>query len=659
VEILYRQRRSVGLDRQQNGMNTFLKDQIVRKLFSVGGGGGSSAPAYPIKAIKKLTKQNTKATKKDGKALIGQVDNIAADLENKITAQADAFGRTVNDEEQKVLDRVRAIANELNAGQAELDDKLSAKINEALGEFNSAMSLLDETDRAEFLSEVNSFRTNVEQIDAALRSEVTDALDQFDSESTAAIGDFDARTAGLGDTFMESARGFMDEYRGFMDEAGDLSPERLSKFTQAADFLSQAAVKTRADMLATADPRALELSQIADNNAAAMMSGQIGADMQANLARSSAMRALQGGFGAGSEMGRGLAARDLGLTSLDLQRQGFDQYERQRSLNFNTRVAGLQADSGQLLANDQMRLERAGGSLLESGLRTAESDRNFRGDAANRILGGSLAVQDTLRGDRIGLANQSYAGRMGTEGNIFANSVTNLGNRTSRREAGIRTNLASNSGLAEQIYLNNTGNIRQNATTFANTAGGIYDTNINAANTMAGMNIRAAESLAEARANTRGNVFTTVANARNQGTNNLINAYNNKYVEDVKRAQEKNSGLGALMGVGGSVIGGAIGGVALGAVSGGALAPMGIALGSSLGGMGGAAAAGGLGPGGYAGGAQGANMGSSMMGFLGGGLGGFTGGGFTSMGAAQSAAPYASSFRSNYGMGYVPVAGRA
>jgi hypothetical protein len=453
----------------------------------------------------------------------------------------------------------------------------------------------------------------------------------------------------------------MDEYRGFMDEAGDLSPERLAQFTEAADFLSQAAVQTRADMLASADPRALELSQIADNNAAAMMSGQVSADMQANLARSSAMQALSGGFGAGGEMGRGLTARDLGLTSLDLQRQGFDQYERQRSLNFNTRVAGLQADSGQLLANDQMRLERTGGSILEAGLRTAESDRNFRGEAASRILGGSLAVQNTLRGDRIGLANQSYLGRMNTEGNIFANSVTNLGNRTSRREAGIRTNLATNSGLSEQIYLNNTGNIRQNAATRSNLVGQIYNTNVNAANTQAGMRIRAAESLAEGRANARGNVFNTVANARNQGTNNLITAYQNKYTEDLKRAGESNSATGALMGMGGSIIGGVIGGVALGAVSGGTLAPVGVALGSGLGGMAGTAAAGQMGYGGASGGASGAQQGSSLMGFASGsglfGSGG--GGGFSSMGAAQSAAPYTSAFSYNQGMGYVPIATRA
>jgi hypothetical protein len=624
-----------------------------------GGGGGGSTPKYPIKKIRKAIKKNVADTKKDGEKLINQVDELARELEAKINAQADAFGRTVTEEEKNMLDRLKSLEERFDSRQGELDDSLTSDIRAALGDFESAIGLIDETDRAEFQELVSGFRNNVQEAEAGLRADVESVSDRFDTRSTEALDDFDTRTSGLGDSFLSSARGAMDEYRGLLDEAGDLSPERLAKFTQAADFLSQAAVQTRADMLASADPRALELSQIADNNAAAMMSGQISADVQANLARSSAMQALSGGFGAGSEMGRGLTARDLGLTSLDLQQRGMQDYERQRMLNFNTRVAGLQADAGQLLANDQTMLERRGGALLESGLRTAESDRNFRGDAATRILGGALAREDTLRADGMGTANQLYGGRMATEGSIFGSSLTNLGQRTTRQAGVAQTNLAGNSSLAEALYLNNTGNLRQQMTTRANVYDRIYGTNIDSSFRQAGMRSQAAGSLAEAQVNTRGNVFTTVANARNQGTNNLIQAYQNKYAEDLKRVGEQNSATGQMMGMGGAVIGGVIGGVALGAVSGGTLAPVGVALGSSLGGMAGTQLASQQGYGGASGGASGAQQGSSMMGFVSGGLGGFSGGGFNSLGAAQSAAPYASSFSYNQGMGYVPVAGRA
>lgn len=59
-----------------------------------------------------------------------------------------------------------------------------------------------------------------------------------------------------------------------------------------------------------------------ENNANSLISGQIPADVQASLQRSDAFSALQGGFGQSSGMGRNLNARDLGLTSLNLQNQG-------------------------------------------------------------------------------------------------------------------------------------------------------------------------------------------------------------------------------------------------------------------------------------------------------------------------------------------------
>jgi hypothetical protein len=50
--------------------------------------------------------------------------------------------------------------------------------------------------------------------------------------------------------------------------------------------------------------------------------GEIPVDVQNAIYRSGAARSLGSGFGMGSGMGRNLVARDLGLTSLDLQRMG-------------------------------------------------------------------------------------------------------------------------------------------------------------------------------------------------------------------------------------------------------------------------------------------------------------------------------------------------
>ena len=53
--------------------------------------------------------------------------------------------------------------------------------------------------------------------------------------------------------------------------------------------------------------------------------GEVDQDVASQLQRSSAGRALGGGFGAGSGMGRALSARDFGLTSMQIQNQGLAQ----------------------------------------------------------------------------------------------------------------------------------------------------------------------------------------------------------------------------------------------------------------------------------------------------------------------------------------------
>ena len=53
--------------------------------------------------------------------------------------------------------------------------------------------------------------------------------------------------------------------------------------------------------------------------------GEVDQDVASQLQRSSAGRALGGGFGAGSGMGLALSARDFGLTSMQIQNQGLAQ----------------------------------------------------------------------------------------------------------------------------------------------------------------------------------------------------------------------------------------------------------------------------------------------------------------------------------------------
>jgi hypothetical protein len=68
-----------------------------------------------------------------------------------------------------------------------------------------------------------------------------------------------------------------------------------------------------------------QLVQQAGKNIGSALKGELSADVAAQIQRSTAGRALSGGFGGGSGFGRALTARDLGLTSMQLQNQGLAQ----------------------------------------------------------------------------------------------------------------------------------------------------------------------------------------------------------------------------------------------------------------------------------------------------------------------------------------------
>jgi hypothetical protein len=441
-------------------------------------GNKSSAPAYPKAEINRLADQYVRDQQADVGPYLKAISNFGDRLTKKVDDLVEKGATKLDAEETALLGRLDDFNQRLVEFQATENTELLKDLGDITGDFRSAMSLLDETDRKEFSTALKNFEERgaelVKTYDARATAEsergFTDSqsvLDKYEEERKADIaktkgeelstitkygtdsksladefqrsadgflkssldeadqrakdskditGRFDSETKALtdelrkdslsnierntterkslADTFLSMSGTSTSDYNRRLEEALSLSPERLAEFTQAADFISKAALQTRMDMLATADPRALELSAIADENAAALMSGRISADVQANLARSSAMRALQGGFGAGSEMGRGLSARDLGLTSLDLMKQGSELNDAQRRLNYATRVEGVARDAGanagQFLANDQTLRRNQAADLL-----SAETDRNRTFfDVSERGLANELAERN-------------------------------------------------------------------------------------------------------------------------------------------------------------------------------------------------------------------------------------------------------------------------
>jgi hypothetical protein len=85
-----------------------------------------------------------------------------------------------------------------------------------------------------------------------------------------------------------------------------------------ADVLSNQAYQR---MLAESDPNLVnQIGQIS-NLASSYLSGIIPQDVQDQIQRATAQQSLQGGYG-GTQMARNLTARDLGLTSINLQKEG-------------------------------------------------------------------------------------------------------------------------------------------------------------------------------------------------------------------------------------------------------------------------------------------------------------------------------------------------
>lgn len=650
-------------------------DLATRYYFKGGGGGGSSPPPYPVGKIKAMMDEYIRDTKADIKPLIRDI----AKLGDKVTKQVDnlvAKGeKQLSQEEKELLTSLKQHEQKLTKFQETEDASLLKDLGKINADFQKGMNLLDAKDKAEFQKELQGFQTKADKLTADFDKRATNVISKGDTESSKILKDGDQESKSILDQYEQEGLSLGDRYLQAVDTARstfdtdyeaslDLSPERLAIFSQAADFLSKSAQQTRLDMIAAADPRAAELSAIADENAAAMMSGRISADTQANLARTSAMRALQGGFGAGSEMGRGLTARDLGLSALDLQQQGFQNYEAQRRLNFDTRVAGLQADAGALLTNDMTARQRQAMTNYEVGLRTAESDRDQRQGIFNTALAGNLARVDTRVGRDMGRVDNRVSRQLDVAGNVF-----NAGFETNRygftaQQANRDSRTARQANRLTNVWDRNFQNRVGMYNTNVGTARSIYGTNVNAAGNMFNTQAGAIQNATAARIGVRGDVYGTNAGTRLAGFEALTRARTNAAATNTDAVQKNwaaenarwsanqtgnNAMWGSLLQTGATIAG-----TAIGAATGNPLA--GYQIGSVVGSVGNQAVSGGQGGGS---GSIGSGL-NSIMGFTS-ALAGQGGAGTTynSFAGAQNAAPYTNIFSFNKGMGYTPVAMRA
>lgn len=99
----------------------------------------------------------------------------------------------------------------------------------------------------------------------------------------------------------------------------------LSSASELAQKTTAADQSVLEEQLRRAIPGYDKLIAQAGLNIGASLRGEISPEVSAQVQRSTAGRALAGGFGGASGMGRSLTARDLGLTGMQIQNQGLQQ----------------------------------------------------------------------------------------------------------------------------------------------------------------------------------------------------------------------------------------------------------------------------------------------------------------------------------------------
>lgn len=115
------------------------------------------------------------------------------------------------------------------------------------------------------------------------------------------------------------------DFAGEQRQAIQQNIASLEPATELATKTTAAEQSILEQQLRRAIPGYDQLIAQAGKNIGSRLRGEVDQDVQSQLQRSAAGRALGGGYGAESGMGRALSARDFGLTSMQIQNQGLAQ----------------------------------------------------------------------------------------------------------------------------------------------------------------------------------------------------------------------------------------------------------------------------------------------------------------------------------------------
>jgi hypothetical protein len=512
-------------------------------LMSGSSGGSSSSGSTAAVSEDQMQKYLSRLKTVSGKTL-DDIRGIVDTMQKQSNINATNYSQSSSTEAQMAGERLTSAAQLLNAQAGNLNANFSGDILKAIDDLKAASSSIDLEDRAATVNALDDYRREITELDVQARQQSGLALAKMDNSTNAAIGEYRGEANTIGDQFLNAATQAQQSYKDTMDLATSVDPARLDQFIQAADYLSKAAQRTRLDLIATADPMAQAMEQQIDEITRANISGQIDSTTAGNLARTSAFRALQGGYGASSDAGRGMTARDFGLQALDLQKQGIAVSDAERRRRFDHKVAGLQVDPNAMRAENNALLADRGKTLLATQTGVAESNRNQRMGALDKGFDTRIGAIGARATEELGINRELTGARMGAANNYLSGNLNNLGSIYASKRGVAGTEFNARSGLAESLYKTNIGLASDVFGASANMAGTLYSGAMQTAgNIYQGQNTAAANA-ANINAGAATNALNLYANALGSAAGTNVSAAQ----QDMLLAQQGQANSNAMWG---------------------------------------------------------------------------------------------------------------
>jgi len=232
----------------------------------------------------------------------------------------------------------------------------------------------------------NALNTLAGQYNTAVNTAGTQAVNALSNYS----GNYTKNFQGNSQNYLSPALGSLNQYGSLMSGLSSsavpsefnaaqsglgFNASNLGNYGALSSALSNQAQGVQMGLINNSMPGWQQSYNQGMENAGQMQQGLIASDVQGSVGRTAGFNALQSGVGGGSGLGRNLTARDLGLTSMQLQQQGTAQAQALGNQQYGMTVANMMTNPGAIMSSSGVNSSQAmnAGAL---GLNLAETGYN-------------------------------------------------------------------------------------------------------------------------------------------------------------------------------------------------------------------------------------------------------------------------------------------